>query len=135
MKEFEQAFRPEFRNRLDGVMFFKSLTREEIKGIADIELDKVQERLLEHNVELEVTAAAKQYLADKGYSRDFGARPLRRVIQSKVEDALSEKLLSNEFQSGDIVLVDAEDDEIKMSVEKQRDVQEAEEDELEALFQ
>ena len=135
MGEFERAFRPEFRNRLDGVMIFKSLTREEIKGIADIELDKVRERLLEHDMELEVTAAAKEYLAEKGYSRDFGARPLRRVIQGEVEDALSEKLLSNEFQSGDTVLVDAEDDEIIMSVEERRDIQEAEENELEALFQ
>lgn len=135
MVEFERAFRPEFRNRLDGVMIFKSLTREEIRKIADIELDKVRERLLEHDMELEVTDAAKEYLAEKGYSTDFGARPLRRVIQSEVEDALSEKLLSDEFQAGDVVLVDAADDEIKMSVKERRSVQEAEENELEALFQ
>jgi ATP-dependent Clp protease ATP-binding subunit ClpC len=135
MGEFERAFRPEFRNRLDGVMIFKSLTREEIQRIADIELDKVRERLSEHDMELEVTDPAKEYLAEKGYSRDFGARPLRRVIQSEVEDALSEKLLSNEFQAGDVVLVDTADDGIEMTVKERRSVQEAEETELEALFQ
>lgn len=133
--EFERAFRPEFRNRLDGVMIFKSLTREEIQDIADIELDKVRERLLEHDVELEVTEAAKEYLADKGYSRDFGARPLRRVIQGEIEDVLSERLLSCEFQSGDLLLVDAQGNEITMGVKERHGARETEESELEALLQ
>lgn len=141
MGEFERAFRPEFRNRLDGVMIFKSLTQEEIKRIADIELRKVRELLVEHAMEIEVTDAAKEYLARKGYSRDFGARPLRRAIQSEVEDVLSEKLLSTEFQPGDVILVDADesDEKIVMSVKERRGApepgqQEGITDALEALF-
>ena len=142
MGEFERAFRPEFRNRVDGVMIFKALTQEEIKDIADIELRKVHELLEEHFMEIEVTDAVKDYLARKGYSRDFGARPLRRAIQSEVEDVLSENLLSNDFQPGDVILVDTDEngEKIVMSVKERRGVpepeeKEDEENEIETLFQ
>jgi len=137
MDEFERAFRPEFRNRLDGVMIFKALTREEIKDVADIELDKVRVRLVEHDMDLEVTDAAKEALAERGYDRDFGARPLRRIIQNEVEDALSEKLLSGEFQPGDVVQCDADEGECEviLTLKERRGIPEPEENELEALFQ
>ena len=133
--EFERAFRPEFRNRLDGIMIFRALTREEIKRIVDIELVKIRERLVEHRIDLDVTEEAKEYLAEKGYDKDFGARPLRRAMQSEVEDALSEKLLANEFRAGDVVLADTEDNKIVMTLKERRPIAEGdEESELEALF-
>jgi ATP-dependent Clp protease ATP-binding subunit ClpC len=115
--EFGRAFRPEFRNRLDGVMVFRALTREEIKQIVGLELRRVQRQLDEQEVTLLATEQAKDKLADAGYDPEFGARPLRRVIQQEVEDRLSEMLLANEFQSGDSVFIDVnEDEEIVLTV-------------------
>src|SRR5512144_1320349 len=101
----KRAFRPEFINRLDAVVIFRSLNKEDIKQIVSLELDKVAERLVEHNLVLTATPAALAALADQGYDADFGARPLRRVIQQKVEDPLSDRVLGGEFQDGDSVLV------------------------------
>ncbi len=133
--EFEKAFRPEFRNRLDGVMVFKALTREEIKRIVDIELREVHERLGEQHMKLEVSEAAKELMAEKGYNRDFGARPLKRVIQQMIEDHLSEGLLAGRFQPGDSILADLEGDEITFQVTERTEIKEEEQDTLEALFQ
>ncbi|MFB0546853.1 MAG: AAA family ATPase, partial [Anaerolineae bacterium] len=133
--EFEKAFRPEFRNRLDGVMVFKALTREEIKRIVDIELREVHERLGEQHMKLEVSEAAKELMAEKGYNRDFGARPLKRVIQQMIEDHLSEGLLAGRFQPGDSILADLEGDEITFQVTERTEIKEEEQDALEALFQ
>ena len=142
MGEFERAFRPEFRNRLDGVIVFKSLTREEIKRIVEIELREVRERLGERHMTLEVSEAAKNFLAEKGYNRDFGARPLKRLIQNKVEDPLSEGLLEGRFRPGEAILADLEGEEIVFRVLEKQDVSQGggeagwmEEAALEALFQ
>jgi ATP-dependent Clp protease ATP-binding subunit ClpC len=112
MGQLKRVFRPEFLNRVDATIVFKSLTKEEIKDIVDLELAKVQERLAEHQISLRVTDAAKSILADEGYNPDYGARPLRRVIQYRVEDALSDALLAGRFKEGDTVVVDAEDNKI-----------------------
>jgi ATP-dependent Clp protease ATP-binding subunit ClpC len=112
MGQLKRVFRPEFLNRVDGTIVFKSLTKQEIKDIVDLELDKVQERLAEHQISLKVTDAAKTILADEGYDPDYGARPLRRVIQYRVEDVLSDALLAGRFEGGDTVVVDAEDNKI-----------------------
>ncbi|RME74247.1 MAG: ATP-dependent Clp protease ATP-binding subunit [Chloroflexi bacterium] len=116
MSEMERMFRPEFRNRLDGVVIFRSLTREEITKIVDLLLAQVQERLAEQNLKLRVTEAAKQLIAEEGYNPDFGARPLRRVIQSRIEDALSEGILAGNFKLGDTVEADVEDGKIVFRV-------------------
>ena len=116
LAELKRTFRPEFLNRVDGVMVFKALTREEIKQIVDLELNKVRERLKEQQVELEVSDAAKEHLAEEGYDTNFGARPLKRVIQRLIEDALSEGMLAGEFQEGDAVLADLEDGAVKLHV-------------------
>jgi len=116
VSELKRTFRPEFLNRVDGTMVFHALNREEIKQIVDLELDKVRERLVEQQVTLEVTVETKGYLADEGYDPHFGARPLRRVIQNRVEDVLSEGILAGKFQLGDTVLVDYQDDQITMEV-------------------
>lgn len=101
----KRAFRPEFINRLDAVVIFRSLNKEDIQKIVSLELDKVAERLKEHNLLLTATPEALTALADQGYDAEFGARPLRRVIQQKVEDPLSDRVLGSEFQDGDSVLV------------------------------
>ena len=109
-ESLKKVFRPEFLNRLDSVIIFRSLNKEDIKKIVSLELDKVSERLKDHNLMLTATPVALSAFADQGYDADFGARPLRRVIQQKVEDPLSDKLLSGEFTDGDSILVDADPD-------------------------
>ncbi|MCC6499720.1 MAG: ATP-dependent Clp protease ATP-binding subunit [Anaerolineales bacterium] len=104
-ESLKRAFRPEFINRLDATVIFRALNREDIQQIVSLELDKVAERLKEHDLLLTATPEALASLADLGYDTEFGARPLRRVIQQKVEDPLSDKLLSGEFQNGNSILV------------------------------
>jgi len=104
-ESLKRAFRPEFINRLDAVVIFRSLNKEDIQQIVSLELNKVAERLKEHNLVLSASAEALASLADQGFDAEFGARPLRRVIQQKVEDPLSDKLLAGEFVNGDFVLV------------------------------
>jgi ATP-dependent Clp protease ATP-binding subunit ClpC len=105
----KRTFRPEFLNRLDGVMVFRNLTKEQITDIVDLELGKVRGQLAEQNIRLEVTQEAKELIAEAGYDSEYGARPLRRVIQDKIEDRLSEGLLSGEFKPGDTVAVVLDD--------------------------
>ncbi len=102
----KKVFRPEFLNRLDSVIIFRSLNKADIEKIVSLELDKVAERLKDHNLTLTATPAALAAFADEGYDIEFGARPLRRVIQQRVEDPLSDRLLSGEFTDGDAILVE-----------------------------
>jgi ATP-dependent Clp protease ATP-binding subunit ClpC len=106
----KRAFRPEFINRLDSVVIFRSLNRADIEQIVSLELDKVSERLKDHNLSLTASPAALAALAEQGYDVEFGARPLRRVIQQKVEDPLSDRLLAGEFVHGDKIEIDLSPD-------------------------
>lgn len=117
MDQLRRAFRPEFLNRVDATIVFRPLTKEEITQIVDILLEAVRERLNEHNVKLTVTDAAKSYLADAGYDPDYGARPLRRVIQNQVEDVLSDGLLGGRFEPNHNIIVDYVDNELLFSQE------------------
>ncbi len=110
--ELKKAFRPEFLNRIDGVVVFHALSKEQIRQIVELMLGEVVKSLGEKNIKLEVTDAAKGFLGEKGYDPTFGARPLRRVIQNEVEDKLSEALLRGEFRTGDTVQVDCDGEEI-----------------------
>jgi len=103
--QLKRLFRPEFLNRIDATIVFRPLTKAQIAQIVTLELNKVQKRLAEHNITLEVTDEAKQYLAEKGYDPDYGARPLRRAIQSEVEDVLSDGLLSGQFSDNAHILI------------------------------
>ena len=114
LEELKKTFRPEFLNRLDGVVVFHHLTKEHIRQIADLMLRPVKAQLMERGIELEVTEAAKDLLCEKGYDEIFGARPLRRVIQTMVEDQLSEKLLRGEFLPAETICLDREGDEISV---------------------
>jgi len=106
MVQLKKAFRPEFLNRVDGIVVFRALSRSEITQIVDLELHKVQDRIAHQAIKLQATEAAKQYLSDRGYNFEFGARPLRRVIQNEVEDVLSDGFLSGKFEKGDTVEID-----------------------------
>ena len=110
MDQLRRAFRPEFLNRVDATVVFRSLTRREIRDIVELELEKVRERLLEHAMTLEITDEARSWLADHGYDPEFGARPLRRLIQNEVEDVLSDGILSGRFPLAGIVLADVDED-------------------------
>ncbi len=115
LTELKKVFRPEFLNRVDSTVVFHSLTRADVLRIVDLELARVRLQLSEHELELEVTESAKALLAEQGHDPDFGARPLRRVIQNLVEDRLAEDLLSGAFEPGSKVLVDRDDGEISIS--------------------
>jgi len=110
--EMKKAFRPEFLNRIDATVVFHALNKEHIRRIVDLMLDQVIASIQEKNVTLEVTGEAKDLIGNKGYDPVFGARPLRRTIQTLVEDRLSEALLRGEFLPGDTVVVDCVEEEI-----------------------
>ncbi len=110
MAECEKYFRPEFMNRLDEVIVFRPLIKEDLYSIIEIELAKVQERLKARSIELELDHQAKDFLIDKGFNPDFGARPLRRAIGTYIEDPLAEALLGGEFKSGSKVMVTHKDE-------------------------
>jgi ATP-dependent Clp protease ATP-binding subunit ClpC len=106
LESLKRVFRPEFINRLDSVIVFRALAKEHIRQIVNLELEKVAGRLVEHEILLKATDNALDKLSEEGYDPDMGARPLRRVIQQKVEDPLSDALLGNEFGTGDVIFVD-----------------------------
>ncbi len=112
IEELKRVFRPEFLNRVDSVTVFHALSREEIAQIVGLELDKVCTRLVEYDLNLQVTEAAQALIAEEGYSEEYGARPLRRVIQNRIEDPLSDAVLAGSFAAGDTVLVDTEGEKI-----------------------
>jgi ATP-dependent Clp protease ATP-binding subunit ClpC len=109
-ESLKRAFRPEFINRMDSVVIFRSLNKDDIKQIVSLELSKVSERLKDHSLTLTASEEALAVLAELGYDSEFGARPLRRVIQQKVEDPLSDRVLAGEFVDGDAVKVDVNED-------------------------
>lgn len=127
-EQLRRAFRPEFLNRVDATIFFRSLTRDEIKQIVDLELNKVRARLIEHAITLELTDEGREWLAEKGYDPEFGARPLRRLIQNEVEDRLSDGILSSEFKLASLVRIGTRDGELVLDAVED----EAEDAELEA---
>ncbi|MCJ7739493.1 MAG: ATP-dependent Clp protease ATP-binding subunit [Anaerolineae bacterium] len=117
LEELKRTFRPEFLNRVDSVIVFHSLDREQIKQIVDLELDKVRSRLAEIGLALKVTDDARAFLAEEGYSPEYGARHLRRVIQTHVEDTLSDYVLSHKSATAATIVADYEDGEITLREE------------------
>jgi ATP-dependent Clp protease ATP-binding subunit ClpC len=105
MGEVEKFFRPEFINRLDDTVVFRPLLKPDLYHIIDMELEKVSERLRYKKMDLELGPKAKDFLIDKGYNPDFGARPLRRAISTYIEDALAESLLAGEYVAGQLIKV------------------------------
>ncbi len=110
-KSLKETFRPEFLNRIDEVIIFSPLSTEEMEHIVDLQMNEVRERLNEHGLSVELSEAARKWLARTGYDPAFGARPLRRAIQKFVESPLSIKILQSEFAEGDVVEVDIDEKE------------------------
>ena len=109
MKEVERHFRPEFLNRVDDIIMFRNLTRENLTSIVDIELAKVRERLESQGLQLVLTDEAKEFLIEKGYNPDFGARPLRRAIENLIEDHISEELLRGAYKGKNRITISVKD--------------------------
>jgi ATP-dependent Clp protease ATP-binding subunit ClpB len=109
MEALRANFRPEFLNRIDEVVIFKALSREEIGQIVEIQLNRVSARLADRQITVQVTPGAREWLAARGYDPVFGARPLKRLIQKEVLDPLAIKVLNGELHEGETVTVDAQD--------------------------
>ena len=116
MDEVKRFFRPEFLNRIDATIVFHQLDETEILAIVDLMMDQVKKELEEKKIGLELTEEAKKHLAEKGFDPVFGARPLRRLIQNEVEDALSDEVLGGNLKDGDVAVVDFEDDKIVIRI-------------------
>ena len=111
-EELKKAFRPEFLNRIDDIIVFNHLSKEEIRQIVDLMMKDLFKRISERGLSMEVTDEVKDYLAKDGYSEAYGARPLRRLIQRKIEDELAEEILTNAYQEGDTIVLKLKDDKI-----------------------
>nr|YP_009397927.1 Clp protease ATP binding subunit [Sonderella linearis]ARW67113.1 Clp protease ATP binding subunit [Sonderella linearis] len=109
-EELKQYFRPEFLNRLDEIIVFKQLTKEEVREIAELMLNEVFDRIKQQDIDLSVTERFKNLLVDEGYNPSYGARPLRRAVMRLLEDSLAEEVLSGKIKSGDSAVVDVSDD-------------------------
>ncbi|MHC1585149.1 MAG: ATP-dependent chaperone ClpB [Candidatus Syntropharchaeia archaeon] len=114
--ELRLHFRPEFLNRIDEIVVFHALTKEHLKKIVEIQIDRLRERLKERRIELELTEGAKEYLADAGYSPVYGARPLRRLIQTEIETPMSKLIIKGEVKESSKVVVDFEEGKITFRV-------------------
>ena len=101
----KKAFAPEFLNRIDDIIIFNSLEKEDIKKIIDLELNKLYKRLEKLNYKVELTDDARDFIAEKGWDKDFGARPLKRAIQKYIEDLLAEMLVNKQFSEGETVVL------------------------------
>jgi len=110
LSEVRKFFRPEFINRLDEIIVFHRLTKENLIKIVELKLSELQKKLDEQKIKLEVTEKAKELLAERGYDPDFGARPLERVIQDEIENKLALEIIEERIKAGDQVIVDAKDD-------------------------
>ena len=111
-EELKKAFRPEFLNRIDDIIVFNHLQKEEIREIVDLMLKDLFKRLEERDLKTEVTDEVKDFLAKDGYSEAYGARPLRRLIQRKIEDILAEEILTNKYSAGDTIVLKLENEKI-----------------------
>lgn len=116
LESVKKTFKPEFLNRVDDIIVFRSLTKEDLGKIVELETKEVQERLKEQDVKLELTSKAKDFLTEKGFNKVFGARPLKRTIQRFLEDPLAEQIISGKFKHGATVKVNAEGDHLGFDI-------------------
>jgi len=120
-KELKKTFSPEFLNRIDDIVVFNPLNQKDIRKIVDIELTKLIQRIDQLGYQIEVTAAAKDLIAEKGYDSKYGARPLNRAIQKYIEDLLAENVVNNAIKEGDKILVDKnkEGDNLQLKINQE----------------
>ena len=120
LDNLKQVFRPEFLNRVDEVVAFESLSKEQLLQIIDLMLKDTYKALSEKNITLTVTQSAKEFLLEKGTNLKFGARPLRRAIQRHLEDELSEKILRSELSDGNSVTIDVANEALNFSINNEQ---------------
>jgi len=118
MSELKQAFRPEFLNRVDEVIVFHKLQKQQVYNIMDLMMSRVQQQLELQGITIELKKNAKELLLEKGYDSSMGARPMRRCIQNLIEDPISEKLISGEIRSGQKIEVSAKDKKMHFDIKK-----------------
>ncbi len=111
-------FKPEFLNRIDEIIFFKALTLQQLSSIVDIQTDYLRKLISEHEIYVDITEEAKEFLATRGFNPVYGARPLKRVIRQMVENPLSKQILEQKFRKGDKLIIDVDNDEINFIKEK-----------------
>jgi ATP-dependent Clp protease ATP-binding subunit ClpC len=117
MGDVKKMFRPELLNRIDEIIVFQKLTKDEIKQIVDLLMKRLREQMKVHEVAIELTDAAKDFMVDKGYDPTMGARPLRRAIQRYIEDPLADFVLGRSLRAGSTVLVDHVDGDEEISLQ------------------
>ncbi|MGI6754645.1 MAG: ATP-dependent Clp protease ATP-binding subunit [Atopobiaceae bacterium] len=117
MGDLKKLFRPEFLNRIDEIVVFKSLTPPQLRGIVDLMVSELRDRLIANGMSIELTDAARDLVAKKGTDKIYGARPLRRAIQTMIEDPLSEQLLSGDWRPGDVIMVDVDKSQEELTFE------------------
>jgi ATP-dependent Clp protease ATP-binding subunit ClpC len=129
-KALKGAFRPEFLNRIDEIILFSQLSLEDMEKIVVLQMKEIQSRLEDHGLHVEMSDAARVWLANEGYDPAFGARPLKRALQKHVESPLSISILSGEFAFGDTVVIDVENDQIVFNKKLALDVPNLDEAEI-----
>ena len=112
----KKAFAPEFLNRIDDVIVFNALEREDIHKIIDIELDKLFKRIKDIGYDLQLSEKAKDYIAEKGFDKQYGARPLKRAIQKYIEDALAEEIVNSNLNEGDSIFMDLDSKKEELTI-------------------
>ena len=112
MSELKRTFRPEFLNRLDEIIVFRKLDHDSVKKIAKIMIDESVDKLKERNIEIKVDDSVVEYIAKVGFDDIYGARPLKRAVQSKIEDEFAEQILDGKIKEGDKVTLKAEEDKV-----------------------
>ena len=112
MGKLKAFFKPEFLNRLDEIITFHALKKEHIRQIVDIQIDRLQQRLKDHHIQLALTDKAKDWLAENGYDAEFGARPLKRLIQQELENPLAIKLLAGDIRDNAVVQIDVKNNRL-----------------------
>ncbi len=117
-EEAKKVFRPEFLNRFDDILVFRSLGQEELKQILDLELEKVRKRLTERNINFELEDSARDLLLEKGYDPTYGARPMRRAVERHLEDPMAEEIIRGELREGETITIKAKDDHLKFTQKK-----------------
>ena len=117
-EEAKKVFRPEFLNRFDDILVFRSLGKEELKNILELELDKVRKRLIERNIQFELDDSARDLLLEKGYDPTYGARPMRRAVEKYLEDPMAEEIIRGDLREGEIITITKVNDQLKFSQKK-----------------
>ena len=116
LDEVKKTFKPEFINRVDDIIVFRSLTKEDLGYIVELEVRDVESRLKDQNIKIDLTAEAKNFLIEKGFDKSFGARPLKRTIQRFLEDPLAEDIIKGNFKKGGKVKVTAKVDHLEFKI-------------------